>query len=35
VTIVAGGGAKAVDMHETTMQGFIEILQPAIEAAAA
>jgi FMN-dependent NADH-azoreductase len=35
VTIVAGGGAKAVDMHETTMQGFIETLQPAIEAAAA
>ena len=35
VTIVAGGGAKAVDMHETTMQEFIETLQPAIEAAAA
>ena len=35
VTIVAGGGAKAVDMRETTMDGFIENLQPAIEAAAA
>jgi len=27
VTIVAGGGAKAVDMRETTMEGFIETLQ--------
>ena len=35
VTIVAGGGAKAVDMRETTMEGFIEALQPQIEAAAA
>lgn len=35
VTIVAGGGAKAVDMRETTMEGFIETLQPEIEAAAA
>lgn len=35
VTVVAGGGAKAVDMHETTMEGFIATLQPKIEAAAA
>ncbi|APG30621.1 FMN-dependent NADH-azoreductase [Granulibacter bethesdensis] len=35
VTVVAGGGAKAVDMRETTMEDFIETLQPAIEAAAA
>ena len=35
VTVVAGGGAKAVDMRETTMDGFIGTLQPAIEAAAA
>jgi len=35
VTVVAGGGAKAVDMRETTMEGFIETLQPEIEAAAA
>ena len=35
VTVVAGGGAKAVDMRETTMEGFIAALQPEIEAAAA
>ncbi|MEO9133227.1 MAG: NAD(P)H-dependent oxidoreductase [Sphingomonas sp.] len=35
VTVVAGGGAKAVDMRETTMDDYIETLQPAIEAAAA
>ena len=35
VTIVTGGGAKAVDMRETTMEGFIKTLQPAIKAAAA
>ena len=34
VTVVAGGGAKAVDLRETTMDGFIATLQPAIEAAA-
>ena len=35
VTVVAGGGAKAVDLRETTMEGFIATLQPKIEAAAA
>lgn len=35
VTVVAGGGAKAVDMRETTMEGFIATLQPEIDAAAA
>lgn len=35
VTVVSGGGAKAVDMHETTMEGFIDTLHPEIEAAAA
>ena len=35
VTVVAGGGAKAVDMRETTMEGFIATLQPKIDAAAA
>ncbi len=35
VTVVAGGGAKAVDMRETTMEGFIATLQPEIGAAAA
>jgi FMN-dependent NADH-azoreductase len=34
VTVVAGGGAKAVDLRETTMEGFIATLQPEIEAAA-
>ena len=35
VTVVAGGGAKAVDMRETTMDAFIATLQLQIEAAAA
>ena len=35
VTVVSGGGAKAVDMRETTMEGFIANLQPKIDAAAA
>ena len=35
VTVVAGGGAKAVDMRETTMEGFIENLRPGLQAAAA
>jgi FMN-dependent NADH-azoreductase len=35
VTVIAGGGAKAVDMRETTMEEFIATLQPAIKAAAA
>ena len=35
VTVVAGGGAKAVDLRETTMDDFIATLQPQIEAAAA
>lgn len=35
VTVVGGGGAKAVDMRETTTEGFIETLHPEIRAAAA
>lgn len=35
VTVVAGGGAKAVDLGETTMDRFLDDLQPAIRAAAA
>lgn len=35
VTVVAGGGAKAVDLREQTMDGFVGALQPAIEEAAA
>ncbi len=35
VTVVAGGGAKAVDLGEDTMDGFVGKLQPALEAAAA
>ncbi len=35
VTIVAGGGAKAVDMGEQTMDGFIASVGPEIERAAA
>jgi FMN-dependent NADH-azoreductase len=35
VTVVAGGGAKAVDLGEKTMDGFIEGLEPEIGAAAA
>lgn len=35
VTVVAGGGAKAVDLGEQTMDGFIATLAPAIAGAAA
>jgi FMN-dependent NADH-azoreductase len=35
VTVVAGGGAKAVDMKEQTMDGFVDGLEPRIQAAAA
>ena len=35
VTVVAGGGAKVVDMREQTMDGFIDTLRPQIEGAAA
>jgi FMN-dependent NADH-azoreductase len=35
ITIVAGGGAKAVDMRQDSMEGFLAKLQPAIERAAA
>ena len=35
VTFVAGGGAKAVDLGEQTMDGFIATVEPAIEQAAA
>ncbi|RYE78780.1 MAG: FMN-dependent NADH-azoreductase [Myxococcales bacterium] len=35
VTVVAGGGAKAVDLGEATMAGFVATLQPEIERAAA
>ena len=35
VTVVAGGGAKAVDLREQTMDAFVDRLQPQIEAAAA
>lgn len=35
VTVVAGGGAKAVDMREQTMDGFIASLESEIESAAA
>jgi FMN-dependent NADH-azoreductase len=35
VTVVAGGGAKAVDMREQTMEGFLATMQPALDAAAA
>ncbi|MFI5445158.1 FMN-dependent NADH-azoreductase [Polaromonas sp. UC242_47] len=34
VTVVAGGGAKAVDLHEQTMDGFIAALEPQIDRAA-
>lgn len=34
VRIVAGGGAKAVDLGEQTMPGFLETLQPQIRRAA-
>jgi FMN-dependent NADH-azoreductase len=35
VTVVAGGGAKAVDLREKTMDEFIATLQPRIDLAAA
>ncbi|HEX8612765.1 MAG TPA: NAD(P)H-dependent oxidoreductase [Telluria sp.] len=35
VTFVAGGGAKAVDLGEETMEGFIAALAPELERAAA
>ncbi len=35
VTVVAGGGAKAVDMREMTMEGFIATVEPEKKAAAA
>lgn len=35
VTVVAGGGAKAVDMGEQTMDGFIAGVEPEIDRAAA
>ncbi len=35
VTFVAGGGAKAVDMREQTMDGFVDRFKPAIAKAAA
>jgi FMN-dependent NADH-azoreductase len=35
VTVVAGGGAKAVDLREQTMEAFVSKLQPDIEQAAA
>jgi len=35
VTVVAGGGAKVVDLGEQTMDGFIASLAPEIERAAA
>ncbi len=35
VTVVAGGGAKVVDMGEQTMDGFLASVEPEIERAAA
>ena len=35
VTVIAGGGAKVVDMGEQTMNGFIASVEPEIERAAA
>lgn len=35
ITVVAGGGAKAVDLREQTMDEFVAKLQPAVEQAAA
>lgn len=34
VTVVAGGGAKAVDLREQTMDGFLAALHPQIDHAA-
>lgn len=35
VTVVAGGGAKAVDMGDVTMEGFIATVEPELSRAAA
>lgn len=35
VTVVAGGGAKAVDLGEQTMEGFVAMVEPQIRQAAA
>ena len=35
VTVVAGGGAKQVDMRQTTMDAFLDQMQPAIDEAIA
>ncbi|MEM6355093.1 MAG: NAD(P)H-dependent oxidoreductase [Pseudomonadota bacterium] len=35
VTVVAGGNAKSVDLGEQTMDGFLELMAPEIERAAA
>lgn len=35
VTVVAGGGAKVVDLREQTMDGFLDKLRPEIQQAAA
>lgn len=35
VTVVAGEGAKAVDMRKTTVEAFIEALRPELQSAAA
>ncbi|WP_394831319.1 NAD(P)H-dependent oxidoreductase [Pendulispora rubella] len=35
ITTIAGGGAKAVDMRQDTMESFVAKLQPEIERAAA
>jgi len=35
VTVVAGGGAKSVDLREQTLEGFVAKLRPQIEQAAA
>lgn len=35
VTVVSGGGAKAVDLGEQTMEGFVASVSPQIEQAAA
>ena len=35
VTFISGGGAKAVDMRQATMEEFVGELEPAIASAAA
>ncbi|MFY0574261.1 hypothetical protein ACN28S_07810 [Cystobacter fuscus] len=35
VTVVAGGGAKVVDLGKETMDGFLARIEPDIERAAA